>query len=412
MNLIDQLSPYTIALGIGLLIGAERQRRNDRRPAPVSAGVRTFAAASALGAVATQVAGPAGAVTAMAAAGLMAATAYIKTKNDYDPGITTEIALVLTAGLGALTLSHPAQSAMLGIVLAALLALRTPLHDFLKTRISDAEFADFLVIAGAALVIAPVLPNASLGPFNAINPRAVWRIVILVLGINLVGRLLVRWFGARTATPIAGFLSGFVSSSATIGAFAASARKSPKSAGEAAAAAVLSSVATYIQLAIILASSVPTLFWSLVPVLVASGLTALLSGGGLLLLRGGSPAQPSAGVSRFNILTALAFAAVFGAMLIGVAGLKAALGAEGLMVGAGLGGAVDVHAAALSVGALTAAGKLAPAEAVFPFLAACTGSAVAKTALSASGGRPFFLRVAPAMILIALAGWLAGSLCR
>ncbi len=40
-----------VALGIGLLIGAERERRKDNSPARSAAGIRTFAVAALMGAV-------------------------------------------------------------------------------------------------------------------------------------------------------------------------------------------------------------------------------------------------------------------------------------------------------------------------------------------------------------------------
>ena len=47
--------PLIVALGIGLLIGAERERRKGEGPFRAAAGVRTFAITAVLGAVAMNI---------------------------------------------------------------------------------------------------------------------------------------------------------------------------------------------------------------------------------------------------------------------------------------------------------------------------------------------------------------------
>lgn len=53
----DLLVGLAVALGVGLLIGADRERRKGVGPSRGSAGLRTFAVASLSGAVATGVGG-------------------------------------------------------------------------------------------------------------------------------------------------------------------------------------------------------------------------------------------------------------------------------------------------------------------------------------------------------------------
>jgi hypothetical protein len=114
-----------VALGIGLLIGAERERRKGRGPARSSAGIRTFSVASLAGATSVMVGGAL--VLAVTIAGVAALTviAYFRSRND-DPGLTTEISLILTALLGGLSMQQPALAAGVAVALAALLAARTP----------------------------------------------------------------------------------------------------------------------------------------------------------------------------------------------------------------------------------------------------------------------------------------------
>lgn len=51
LQLQPTLIGISVALGIGLLVGAERERRKDSSPERSAAGIRTFAVASLMGAV-------------------------------------------------------------------------------------------------------------------------------------------------------------------------------------------------------------------------------------------------------------------------------------------------------------------------------------------------------------------------
>ena len=95
-----------VALGIGLLIGGERERRKGEGPSRSPAGIRTFAVTSLAGAISFTVGGEL--VLAVTTAGVIALTAvaYWRAHED-DPGLTTEIALILTALLGGLPCDSP-----------------------------------------------------------------------------------------------------------------------------------------------------------------------------------------------------------------------------------------------------------------------------------------------------------------
>jgi|SRR5664280_964401 len=85
-----------VALGIGLLIGAERERRKGEGPSRSLAGIRTFTITSLAGAVSFIVGGQM--LFAMATAGVivLTAAAYWRGHED-DPGLTFEITLILTS---------------------------------------------------------------------------------------------------------------------------------------------------------------------------------------------------------------------------------------------------------------------------------------------------------------------------
>ncbi len=81
-----------------------------------------------------------------------------------------------------------------------------------------------------------------------------------VMAISAAGYVAVRLFGARFGFPLAGAISGFISSTATIGAMGSWARKSSDLLAACVAGAVLSTVATSAQMALVVAvTSMPTL---------------------------------------------------------------------------------------------------------------------------------------------------------
>ena len=274
------LSGFFVALALGLLIGAERERSKGAGPSRNAAGVRTFAVAALLGAVAFHLGGALLLALATTCVASLIAVSYLRTAAD-DPGLTTEVALALMPLLGALAVADAALASAVGVCVAILLAAKTPLHGFVTTVLSRAEVNDMLVFAAATLVVLPQLPNRYIGPLEALNPRSLWLLVILVLAIGGLGHIATRALGARFGLPLAGLASGFASSTAAIVSMGGFAAKHPPLFGPAVAAAALSTVATFVQMALVLtAVSRPTL-GALAPGLVAGGCAAAVFGGGI-----------------------------------------------------------------------------------------------------------------------------------
>ena len=266
-----------VALGIGLLIGVERERRKGEGPARSPAGIRTFAVTSLVGAISFMVG--AELMLAISTAGVIALTTvgYWRGRND-DPGLTSEVALVLTVLLGGLSAQQPALAGGLAVIVAVLLASRTWLHRFVRSVLTDAELNDGLIFAAAALVVLPLVPDRPMGPYGAINPHSIWILVVLVMAISAGGYIAVRLLGTRFGLPISGLASGMISSTATIAAMGARAKTTAGIVPAAAAGAVLSTIATIAQMAIVLgATSWPTLRVLSIS-LAGAGLMALIYG--------------------------------------------------------------------------------------------------------------------------------------
>jgi uncharacterized membrane protein (DUF4010 family) len=400
------------ALGIGLLIGAERERRKGGGPARSPAGIRTFTIASLAGAASVMAGGAGMLAVTVAGVAVLTAIAYLRSRSD-DPGLTTEIALIVTALLGGLAMQQPALAAGMAVGVAALLAARAPLHHFVRSVLTEREVNDAMIFAGATLVVLPLLPDQALGPYGVFNPRSIWIVVILVMAISAAGYVLVRMLGARFGLPLAGFASGFISSAATIGAMGALARKSPDAVSAAVAGAALSTVATVIQLCLVLAATSPVTLRTLSAPLICAGIAAAAYGAGFTFraLRERDAAEPQPG-RAFSLPVALVFALTLSAVLIASAALREWFGETGVIVGAAAAGFVDTHSPAIAIASLVASGKMTAADAVFPVLAAFSTNTISKIIFAlSSGSRAFALRLIPGLMLVAGAAW-AGAVLR
>jgi uncharacterized membrane protein (DUF4010 family) len=402
-----------VALGVGLLVGAERERRKNSSPDRGSAGIRTFAIAAIMGAVGMLIGGVAVLALVVLMTGLGAMAAYVSNHKE-DKGITTEMALVLTCLLGGLAVMDALLAAAVGVLLALLLFARNAIHHFVRALLTEQDWRDALVFAAIALIVMPLAPDQFMGPFNALNPRSLVLLVVVMLGISACGYVGSRWFGPRYGLPLAGFSSGFVSSAATIHSMGQRAREVGASSGAEVAGAALSSIATFVQMAVLIGLVEPQLLCDLALPLLLGGAAALAYGA--YCLRGmatdvaGSAPGPQVG-RAFELKTALAFAAVLTLVMLVSAGLNVWLGERGVALAAFVAGLADAHAIAASTASLIAAGEIQVQQAVMPILLGITANTVTKAVVAYQGGGAGFLRrLAPGLGFMLAAVWVGYGL--
>lgn len=406
-----------VALGIGLLIGAERERSKNNglnvtaqntngQGDNTLAGIRTFTIASILGAITSWMNFWLLFATVICVAIFAAVAFYVR--RDERLGLTTEVSLLFTIVLGALSMTAPILAAALAVSAAILLSAKEPIHGFVLGVLTREELNDFLILAGSTLIILPLMPNGPMGPFNAINPHNLWLVVILVMAIGAFGHLALRIIGGRIGLPLVGMVSGFISSIATISAMGHRARETPALLGSAVAGGVLSSFSTILQITLILfAVSQPTLKALAIP-LIFGGVAILLCGGALTLNAMHRPVTDAGKVSQsFGIKTAFSMAGIIAVVLIFSAGLNQWFGQAGLVIGSALVGLVDAHAPTVSVASFVANHQLAAVDAALPILAAFSFNAIAKViAAIVSGGKVFAWQLVPSLVIQVIAVWL------
>ena len=213
----DDLTTLGIAFGIGLLIGLQREHTDNKM-----AGVRTFTLIAVLGVVSGFLTRDFDNPYILPAIGLsitallvMANVVKLKRFNDTDVGQTTEVAALLIFAIGAyLVLGSQVIVVIVGGTMAVLLYIKERLHNFIDT-LKDKDLAAIMTFAGISLIILPILPNRTFGPLDVLNPRNIWMMVTLIVGISVVGYFIYKFVGKKVGIISNGVLGGLISSTAT-----------------------------------------------------------------------------------------------------------------------------------------------------------------------------------------------------
>jgi uncharacterized membrane protein (DUF4010 family) len=394
-----QLFGLVAALGGGLLVGIGREREKAQQGRE-AAGVRSFAVVALAGAVAMLL-GPVALAIAGAAVAAMTVASYWHSA-EHDPGVVTELALLVTFLLGALAQPQTQLAAALFVALAVVLESKTDLHRFTRQVLSERELGDALLLAAAALIVLPLLPDRAVDPWQVLNPRKLWLFVVLVMGINAAGYVALRVFGAGRGLALAGLLGGFVSSAATIAGMGQRASSDAHALPGCIAAALLSCIATVVQLAVILFAIAPGLLIDLaVPLLAAGVAAAAIAAWFVWRSRAAANDAARAELGRpFALRQALLFVAIVAAALLLSTALRHYFGDGGVLAAAAAAGFADVHAAAVSLGQLAGSGGLAHAEAAWALAAAFTTNSFVKCVAATTGGKAYAVPVIVGVLAI------------
>ena len=410
MNETLGMAGAAAALGIGMLVGLERERHKGQGDSRACAGLRTFAVTALLGYAAMQVGG--GLLVGIVALGLalLVTVAYWRSLSD-DPGVTSEVALFAVLVLGVLCSTAPQLAIAIGVVIAGLLTYRQKLHHFANTQLTEAEMSDGLVLLVTALVVLPLTPDRFMGPYAAINLRTICTLTVLLMAVGAVGHIAVRALGTRYGYAISAIASGFASSTVTIAAMGHIAVKEPANIKVLSAAAILSNLATVIQVGLILGAVDPGLLRNMrVPLLFGVVATALYGVCLMFTAPTGVASEPIKVGGAFNLKLALVVTLTMTGITLVSSAMLSHFGQVGVMLTATLTGFADAHSSTASIASLAKAGLL-PFDAVAgPALIAVSSNSLSKCLVAwVSGGRRFAAYVIPGQVLLTLAMW-AGTL--
>lgn len=402
----QQIQPYLVATAIGLLLGFERERSHTGR-AP--AGSRSFALLSLAGAIAAGF-GQWAVVLGLVGVAALMALAYFRTSED-DPGTTTEIAAVVAYLLGALAYSRPAVAVALAVVVAGLLVSKSRIHRFARDVVNEVELEDAIKFFAVAFVVLPLLPDSPMGPYGVLNPSKVWLLVVLLTGIGWLGYIGVRALGPERGLLVTGLAGGFVSASATTASMGRLSR-SFSTVRAPLASALAASLATFVQLVIVIGVVDADVLRRLWPPVLAGAL--VLAATIAVVYRRSAPTADNGdgqGTGEapppgrpFALRPALILAAVLiGALLVGRWGAEV-LGPRGAVLAAFAAGLADAHAGAVAAASLAAKGDIGVDTAVLAIAAALGSNLIVKCVLAfTAGGRRFGTAFCAGMAAPALA---------
>lgn len=420
--MFETARPFLLSLALGLLIGTERERAAAAKDAEPALGVRTFTLLSLLGTMAAHVDSTALAAVLAAFAGALVVVGYVKDSGSGKSlGATTEVAAVATFTLGYLAHAELALTAMLGVIVVAVLALKPRLHEFAREELTPKEVSAALAFLVIAFVVLPLLPDRPVDPWGVVNPFRLWLLFVLIAGIGFGGYIAIRSLGPGRGLALAGLFAGLVSSTAATLTFARRARTEPDLSIPYATAIVLANVASAAAQVLVVALANPAMVRDAAIVVgapVGVGLAATAVAAAISRRRGGAPPSyaPFAEMrSPLDLREAGKFAAGL-AVFLGVASVGTkAFGAAGALGAAAIGGLADVHAVTLGVSTLASAGDLVARDAILAILVAFLSNMAVKLAIAAwAGGRRLAAAAAPPMVAMALAAgaaylWLAAG---
>lgn len=399
-----------VALGCGLLIGLERERRKGEGDDRHAAGIRTFTIAAMCGALAQSLGQPLLLAAGALLVALLAALAYFKSRSR-DPGLTTELALFATYLVGVQSLVSPALGATCGVGLAALLAARQHLHRFATRLLSEQELHDGLLLAALGLVVLPLIPTQPLSWLGGINPRPLAGMVLLILLLQATGHVALRLLGPKQGFVAAGFFSGFVSSTAMIASLGGQVRDCPGMRLALTSGAILSTAATWIQAMLIVMVLSPSAARALELSAGAGLICALIAGLALVKISGQTEAQSTEALqpdkSALRLREALILAVLLSLVTLVVAAAQQRFGQTGLLTSVVLAALADAHAPIASLAALFAGGGVAMQSLIQGVLLAVMANSLVRAIVAfISGGPRYGMFVTGALVLELAAAWL------
>ncbi len=408
LELYSLVHRFGLALGIGLMIGIEREREKLGG----FAGIRTFPLIAMSGATAAMINDRTG--WSFIAGMLVLGGFVIRTYKPADPsapGMTTEVAAIMAYLLGGLCWwDAPGFAAALAAAVVLLLAAKQPLESIVR-KLGHEEIMAAAQLGVISLIVLPLIPDRAFGPLQVVNPHKIWLMVILISAVNLACHLLRRLIGAGRGIELAGVAGGLGSSTAVTLSFSRQSRASPDLGPVYASGILLATSIMFVRVAVVVAAIQPALLKYLsVPLLILVGLSI----GTARLLKSRSKAEsglitamdiePSLHKNPLELWAAVNFGLIFAVVMFVARAAHIHLGSTGIYASSAAAGLADVDAITISLSDMASV-TIPPPVAATGIVTALSANTLVKMAITASlGGAELRRRAVPALLTIALAG--------
>ena len=425
MRTDEILMSLAVALGIGLLIGLEREQSTPPQHDGDSnflGGARTYPLCSLAGALSALVGRHWGAWVIMMAFGALFALLAIAyadaVRTQRDRGITSAAAFILTFFLGVLCMSDgPAGvadhrliiAAAIGVAVTILLSVKPMVHGWIHT-VSKEDVNTALKFLLVAVIVLPLLPNQTYGPLDVLNPFEIGLMVVLITGISFVGYVAIRLLGPSRAMGLIGLVGGLVSSTAVTLSSATQSRRQTGLQDLLVMAVTLASTIMAVRVAVEVGIIYPPLLRALALPLAVMSLVGL-GWAWFFYWRGQHTATSNiAEVALTNpveLSTAVKFGALFAAVLFGAKAANIYFGDKGLYLAGALAGVADVDAITLSMANLAHGGLDVSTGSITIVLGMASNTVVKSLMAILLGGWRFGQRVTLALGTMMIGGMAA-----
>jgi len=355
------------ALLLGLLVGLQREHA-----AGGIAGMRTFPLVTVLGSLSAMLASRFG-DSWIAAAAMLGVVAVIaighavrfwseKESPEPQPGTTTDVALLLMFAVGAFVVVGPLAVAIaVGGGVAVLLQFKPELHRVAK-QLGDADLRAIMQFVLITCIILPVLPNRNYDPTSlfqhqvslaVLNPREIWLMVVLIVGLSLGGYISYKFFGQNAGILLGGILGGAVSSTATTVSYARSSRPDRTGARSAAIVIMIASAVMYVRILLAVAVVSQDFLRTILAPMTILMLLTLLPATALWYQVRREPASLPEQENPTQLKSAIVFGALYAGVLLALALAQHYWSGRGLYAVAFFSGLTEMDALTLSTARMT-----------------------------------------------------------
>ncbi len=410
---------FALALGIGILIGLQREYAYDDVENKLFAGIRTFSLISLFGCASALISEQLGSALpflgATAILGMLIGVAYYVDAVQGKLGLTTEIAAILTFLVGAMSYwGFIVLSAALGVIITVMLALKKPFRH-LAHNITPEDIYASLTFAVISVIVLPILPNQAYGPppFDVLNPYRIWLMVVFISGISFLGYVLIKVVGAQMGIGLTGLLGGLASSTAVTLSFTQRSRTNSELTRAFAFAIIVAWTMMFGRVLVVVFALHPPLALTLLLPMAASAAVGLIYGAYLYFRQGATTKEEDIHfVNPFELGPAIQFGLIFAGVLVLSSGARHYFGDTGIYLSSVVASLTDVNAIALSMVDLAqgpnALDITVASRAII--IAAMTNTLVKGGFVMVSGSPELRKVMAPGLALMLVVGSLTGFL--
>jgi uncharacterized membrane protein (DUF4010 family) len=402
------------AIGVGALVGIEREHRRDRTT--VVAGIRTFPLIAIAGYLTALLAVEFDSELVMAA-GVVAAAAftigffYVRYLSG-SLGLTTPMAVSVTFLAGALIgVDLLLEGIVVAVAATFLLLTKDRLHQLAETLTQDEVMGalQFVALAFVAFPIATEFEGPYLrglvGDGRPIDLRWTLLIVVAASGLAFLSFLAMRQLGGRRGMAASGALGGLVNSEAATASVATIAQNTTGLQRAAATAVVAAAGTSLIRNLVLAGFADPSLAMVEPFAIVLAAPVVVTIVGVAWLASGAEESQPPDDIglrSPFAIRPALTFALVFTAVNAAAFFLQQGAGDLGVYA-TSIGAVVSSGAVVASAANLVYTGTVSPTVGLITATLATVIGFLAKIGVVAFANRGLVPDVTPSLVLGALA---------